>query len=38
MIPVIGPGGSVVGMRPEMDPSTGMPVFEVKARISTTRP
>ena len=31
MIPVIGPGGSVVGMRPEMDPSTGMPVFEVKS-------
>lgn len=31
MIPVIGPGGSVVGMRPEMDPTTGMPVFEVKS-------
>lgn len=31
MIPVIGPGGNVVGMRPEMDPSTGMPVFEVKS-------
>lgn len=31
MIPVIGPGGNVVGMRPEMDPTTGMPVFEVKS-------
>lgn len=31
MIPVVGPGGSVVGMRPEMDPTTGMPVFEVKS-------
>lgn len=31
MIPVIGPGGSVVGMRPEMDPTTGMPAFEVKS-------
>ena len=29
MVPVIGPGGNVVGMRPEMDPSTGMPVFVV---------
>ena len=31
MVSVIGPGGNVVGMRPEMDPSTGMPVFEVKS-------
>lgn len=31
MVSVIGPGGNVVGMRPEMDPTTGMPVFEVKS-------
>ncbi|MFR4026536.1 MAG: hypothetical protein ACLTZY_13680 [Alistipes indistinctus] len=31
MVPVIGPGGNVVGMRPEMDPSTGMPVFVVRS-------
>lgn len=30
MIPIIGPGGNVVGMRPDIDPTTGMPVFEVK--------
>ncbi len=27
MIPITGPGGQVVGMRPEMDPTTGIPVF-----------
>lgn len=27
MIPITGPGGAVVGMRPEMDEATGMPVF-----------
>ncbi len=27
MIPITTPGGQVVGMRPEMDPTTGMPVF-----------
>lgn len=31
MIPITGPGGNIVGMRPEMDPTTGMPVFEVQS-------
>lgn len=31
MIPITGPSGNIVGMRPEMDPTTGMPVFEVQS-------
>lgn len=31
MIPITSPGGNIVGMRPEMDPTTGMPVFEVRS-------
>lgn len=31
MIPITSPGGNIVGMRPEMDPTTGMPVFEVQS-------
>ena len=31
MIPIIGPGGQIIGMRPEIDPETGIPVFEVKS-------
>lgn len=30
MTPILGPGGNIIGMRPIMDPNTGMPVFEVK--------
>ena len=36
MIPVLGPEGNVVGMRPQMDPATGMPVFVVGRTVRDT--